>query len=277
MKIVDWEKLWEMSYLYNRNMERKEPGIEYWDERADDYSDGATSNDYEYGRRVLEVLTRYALIDSNSNVLEIGPGPGTFAIPFGKKVKKVTVVEPSQGMIKYLKQNAEKEGVSNIEVINKKWQDVNDSEVTKKFDLVICSHVLWFFKDIWKQLERMEKASKGFCVVAQGTGWKKGMNDLWNMVLGDQKMHDWSNYTIIFNILYNRKRLPSVRIINYRIVRTPEKWIKSRELCFDRYTKLTPDKKRMIRDYILNNSEDGKFKTDAQAAVIWWHAQEDWG
>lgn len=277
MKNVDWEKLWKNGFEYNRNMERKEPGIEYWDERADDYCDGATSNNYEYGRMVLGVLNRYAVIDSNSKVLEIGPGPGTFAIPFGKKVKKVTVVEPSQGMIKYLKQNARKEGVSNIEIINEKWQDVYIPELEKKFDLVICSHVLWFFKDVWKQLERMEKASKGYCCVVQGTGRNKGLDDLWNMVVGDLKRPNWSNYNLIFNILYNRKRLPNVRIVDYTTVRTPEKWIRSRELCFDRFIELTSDKKRKIREYILTKSENGKFRNDAQAAVIWWNIREKWG
>jgi len=164
MQEVNWEELWTKEFEYNQKIGRKEPRIECWNKAADDYSDSVTGDNYEYGRKVMESLF-HEVINSNSEVLEVGPGPGTFAIPFAKRVKTVTVIEPAEEMIKHLRHNAVNAGVDNIEIINKKWEEVGLSKIAGKFDLVICSNVLWLFKDVWEQLEKMERASKGYCCV----------------------------------------------------------------------------------------------------------------
>lgn len=47
-------------------------------------------------------------------VLDIGAGTGRLAIPIAKTVKMVTAIDPSKGMLSYLRENMEKEGVENI-------------------------------------------------------------------------------------------------------------------------------------------------------------------
>jgi len=127
-------------------MEHKESGIECWDQSAESFSESRKVNDYEYGRKVMDALRE--VIDFNSEILEIGAGPGTFVIPFARKVKKVTAIEPSKEMVKYLIQNAEEAGIANFELITRKWEDVDISKIAGKFDLVISSIVAWMFRDI---------------------------------------------------------------------------------------------------------------------------------
>lgn len=281
MQEINWEELWAKEFEYNQKVGRKEPRIEYWNKAADDYSDSVTGDNYEYGRKVMESLLLHEVINSNSEVLEVGPGPGTFAIPFAKRVKTVTVVEPAEEMIKHLRYNAVNAGVDNIEIINKKWEDGDLSKIAGKFDLVICSNVLWLFKDVWMQLEKMERASKGYCCVVHGTGYNKRegvINDeLWNKIMGDIKKPNWSKDNILYNVLYDRGRFVNIRIITHNSQRTPGKWIKTTERHLDRVVELTPDIKRIIREHIMENSEGGIYKMTGKAAMMWWnvHDKED--
>jgi len=52
---------------------------------ADDYSEQAKYNNYEYEREVVEALSD--VLDKDFEVLEIGAGPGTLTIPLAEKVK----------------------------------------------------------------------------------------------------------------------------------------------------------------------------------------------
>jgi 16S rRNA G527 N7-methylase RsmG len=65
--------------------------------------------------------------------------------------RKVTAVEPAVEMCRHLRINADEKGLKNVEVINRRWQDVDDAQVQGEFDLCICSQALWQFPDIVRQ------------------------------------------------------------------------------------------------------------------------------
>ncbi|MBF7082454.1 class I SAM-dependent methyltransferase [Desulfallas sp. Bu1-1] len=273
MQQLNWENLWEKIYEERGKIEYRDPGIEYWDKRAEDFSESRKTNDYEYGREVIKAL--HEIINSNSEVLDIGAGPGTFVIPFAKKVKKVTAVEPSKGMCEKIGKNAEEEGVRNFEIINKVWQEVDISKITGKYDLVICSIVLWIFKDVWEQLKRMEQSSRGYCCVVTGTGdWNGEEQKLWHKVMGDVKKPSYSEYPLIYNLLYSKGRFPNVDIIYYTSERSVENEIMHKKLFFEKYREVTSEIEQMIRDYVLTKAEGEKYREKGRAAVIWWNVQE---
>lgn len=278
-KVIDWEKIWAKMYEEReRKIKRKETGIGVWDKAAERFSESRKGNDYEYGRKVADVL--YEVITPESEVLEIGAGPGTFVIPFARTVKNVTAVEPSNGMLEYLRKNAEEAGVENFELITKKWEDIDLSKIGGKFDLVISTIVAWMFKDIWNYLERMEKASKGYCCLVEGIGeYKEGrFDELWQKVTG-KEYSEWSktypDSNFFYNILYNRERFANVEIINYATQRSVDGWVRFMEDFFDGYiTEMTPEVRRIIREHAIENADDGEIKSQNSAAVIWWKAEE---
>ena len=231
-------------------------------------------NDYEYGRKVVEGLNE--VLDSNSEVLDIGAGPGTFVIPLARKVRKVTAVEPSKEMVEYLRRNAEEEGIENFEVINTKWEDVEDVEIAGKFDLVISSIVSWIFKDVWEYFSGMERASKGYCAVVEGVGmYNEGkFNVLSYKLMGEEHKWPWSDYNVIYNILYNRGRFANVKIINYATQRSVDGWIRFMEDFFDDYIEVTPEVKRIIKQHAKENAVGGKILSEVNASVIWWKTQD---
>nr|CBH40038.1 conserved hypothetical protein, SAM-dependent methyltransferase type 11 family [uncultured archaeon] len=277
-EVINWESIWAKLYEEReRKIKRKETGIEVWDKAAERFSESRKGNDYEYGRKVADVL--YEVITPESEVLEIGAGPGTFVIPFARTVKNVTAVEPSNGMLEYLIRNAEEAGVENFELITKKWEDIDLSKIGGKFDLVISTIVAWMFKDIWNYLERMEKASKGYCCLVEGIGeYKEGrFDELWQKVTG-KEYSEWSktypDSNFFYNILYNRERFANVGIINYATQRSVDGWVRFMEDFFDGYiTEMTPEVRGIIREHAIENADDGMIKSQNSAAVIWWKAK----
>jgi FkbM family methyltransferase len=71
-------------------------------------------------------------------VLDVGAGTGRITIPMAKCVKRVTALEPSQKMLSILKATAEKEGVSNIQCINKSLEDFDAGAGVVSFDAVVA-------------------------------------------------------------------------------------------------------------------------------------------
>jgi len=272
---VDWEKIWAEKFEARRRLMRKDYEVDDWSKRAEDYSDSRRTNDYEYGRKVLNTLVRYELLNSDSEILEIGAGPGTFVIPYARGVKKITAVEPAKGMVEKIRGNAEEKGIENFEIINKTWQEVSISEITRKYDLVISSIVLWMFKDVWEQLKRMEQASKGYCCVVTGTGdWNGEEQKLWHKVMGDIKRPDYLEYPLIYNILYSKGRFPNVRIIDYISERSVDNMITMKKIFFDKYTEVTPEIEKVIEEHVLENSDGVKCRKEGKAAVIWWNVHD---
>lgn len=268
MQEIDWEKIWLEQYEERERLQQRNNGIEDWDMAAEDFSFSHKTNNYEYGRKVKAALGE--VLNSDSVVLEIGSGPGTLLIPFASTVKNVTAVEPSKGMIGELTKNAKEAGIGNYEVLNKVWEEIDDSAITWRYDLVVCSSVLWIFKDVWQQLRRMEQASKGYCCVVEGTG-SEDYVDLWSKVMGANRPK-FPDCRLIYNILYNHGRFANIAMITYISRKPMERWIKNRERVFAKYVEVTPDVKRVIREHVSEKSDGKDYRTEGQAGVIWWKA-----
>lgn len=271
MQEIDWEQIWIDKFEDGRQTMRdgKDIDTEYWSNRAESYSDGQTKNDFEYGRKVAEAL--HELVKPEFEILDIGAGPGSLLIPFAEKVRKVTAVEPAAGMIECLERNAKQKGIENFKTINNRWQDLDISEITKCFDMVLCSHAVWFFKDLWVQLRRMEQVSKKYCCLVNGVTPYGDFDILWQKVMGEeQNKLPGSDQNLLYNILYEKGRYASVKMVDYTSVTPVKSWITSREMLFDRYTEVTPEIKRMIREHISERAQDGMYEMKGQAAVMWW-------
>src|SRR5690606_4974225 len=90
---------------------------------------------------VLKFLRDKGALEKNSSVLDIGCGPGKYALAFAKEVKRVTGTDISPKMIEYAKENAESRGLRNIELVQASWPEVKSEEFgwKKNFDLVFAA------------------------------------------------------------------------------------------------------------------------------------------
>ena len=270
---IDWEQLWvdarKDSVLAKY---RKDVGVELWDRGAEEYSDTIKRDGFKYGEQMIHVLK--SIIKPDFEVLDIGAGPGTLAIPLAKLVDRVVALDPSKGMLNVLNESAVEEGLSNIETLNKTWQEVDDSEIRESFDLVITSNVLWQFDDIGKQLRRVHDASRRYYCVILHAGLTDDLDrEMWSRIMNEE-YNFGIDYIYIYNILYTRGIYANVNVIDsaYTFEKSVNDAIDYYEYLFDLYTEITPRIKRMIKDYIVENAVDGIYRRESttKSAVMWW-------
>ncbi len=236
----DWEKQWLERIKSKEKNASMDSVTDYWNKRAEDYADYIRTSDYDHGRKIKEIFEKENILKRDFEVLDIGAGPGSLTIPFAESVKKVTAVEPAREMCKYLMRNSKEKGLENIEVINKRWEDIDDAEFEKKFDIVICSHVIWHFSDIGKQLMRMNNASRRYCCIATSAKSESqsfdGMYQKLGLLTDGVQISD---FIYLFNILYYRNILANVAIIDTVMKRSVSSGISMWELFLGRYREPT--------------------------------------
>ena len=267
---MNWKEVWQ-----RKQRERAEGGIsggpdpEYWNKVAEDYSAWNEANDFECGRKAVEAIRE--IIEPEFEALEIGAGPGTLALPLAKAVWKMTAIEPSTGMIKMLLNNAAERAVENLDVINLSWQGIDDTTINRRFDIVACSHILWQFEDVDKQLERMEAASRGYCCVVHPAGGADMLvKDLWPEAVGgayggevDPDLDD-----LVFAILRQRGILVNVKVIDFtrRLSVGQEMRLIGRLL--GKHVEITPALRETIETGVLEGSRNGIYEAKSNVAVI---------
>jgi SAM-dependent methyltransferase len=127
-------------------------------------------------------------IPGKSTVLDIGAGPGTFAIPLAKRGCRITVVEPSPVMRDALSKRMKEEHIRTIRVIPKRWEDVTDEELGGPFDVVIASYSLTMM-DIGEALARMHACCTGTVHLfwfLTPPAWVRVNRDLWPLLHGGE-------------------------------------------------------------------------------------------
>jgi cyclopropane fatty-acyl-phospholipid synthase-like methyltransferase len=94
------------------------------------------------GRRRIEIVLNDLAAPPGAKVLDIGSGPGPVTIPLARRASAVTAVEPAEGMRRVLEERIAAEGVTNITVAAKKWEEVLPEELDGPFDIVLSSFAL---------------------------------------------------------------------------------------------------------------------------------------
>jgi 2-polyprenyl-3-methyl-5-hydroxy-6-metoxy-1,4-benzoquinol methylase len=114
--MIDWNQIWKDALLASRLT-----GDNYYDqeERAQSY-DHSENIRTDEERRVTALDP-----DPSWSVLDIGAGPGTLAIPLARRVRRVTAFEPSRPMIRCLERHLAEEKLSNVLIINSRWEDLS--------------------------------------------------------------------------------------------------------------------------------------------------------
>jgi SAM-dependent methyltransferase len=100
-----------------------------------------------------------AHVDRDSMVLDVGAGTGRHTVPLARVVRRVFGVEPSPAMAAQLREWAQDEGLTNIELIEGTWPGVD----APACDAAICSHVLYPIAEIEPFLRKLDGSARRFC------------------------------------------------------------------------------------------------------------------
>ena len=267
---INWKGAWKEM----RNERMKKLKISYDKEFFLKYADGFSKrgkfNDYEFGRKSVEILNN--ILDHNSEVLEIGSGPGTITIPLARTAKKIVCIEFNELNIKYLNANLKENNLDNVEVINQNWNKINDEEIKNKFDLVYCSHFLWQIEDPVILLKRMENASRKYCAIIQPCGRDDIIKEIFEKVSNQKYTGQFepdADY-FVYIILREWGRLVKLRYFKYTLEMNIEEYLIYVSSFIGKFVTIDVVVKEKIKDYLLEKSENGKFTKIDNAIVMWW-------
>ncbi|NTV77374.1 MAG: class I SAM-dependent methyltransferase, partial [Methanothrix sp.] len=209
LKDIDWNEVWKSRTRGNRESSPGRDCARIWESResALRFWNMCVAN---YHR--TEMVIQGTDITPDSRVLDIGAGPGTLAIPFAGKVVHVTAVEPAEGMCSVLKEKMAEFGRENIDIVQKRWEDVDVArDLQPPFDVVIASFSLGM-PDIRAAIEKMMQASSRYIYLyhfAGPTSWDRQWQELWQKLHG-RAYQPGPKSDVLYNVLYQMGIYPNV-------------------------------------------------------------------
>ena len=131
---------------------------QYWTERSKSYSEqnrAQIENEkrYEWENMIL----KYAPQKECLNILDVGTGPGFFAIILAQKGHRVTAVDLTRDMLEQAKENANHYKVKiEFELLKNQFLPFPDNT----FDLVVSRDVTWMLQDAEGVLKEWYRVTK---------------------------------------------------------------------------------------------------------------------
>lgn len=126
-------------------------GPAFWDSRAKRFSTRMLpADDDPFLRRVRRAT------GPRTAVLDVGSGPGRFAVALAPKVAQVTAVDPSKRMLAILRRRAKEAGLANVRTVAGRWEDVD----VEPADVVISSYVLPIVADAGPFVAKLHAAAR---------------------------------------------------------------------------------------------------------------------
>jgi SAM-dependent methyltransferase len=254
--------------------------LAYWDRRAEGYARQSESAESRSWRaEVLRWLAARGALGSSFHVLDIGAGPGNFALPMAARVRQVTALEPSVGMAAILRRRALARGRRKLRLVQRPWGEV---ELEREgwvgaFDLVFASMSPGV--DGPEALGKMNLASRRFCYLSGWSGdlwghWGLARRELWPLLFGEQQGNYPHDLLYAFGLLYAQGYRPELRFRWQESRRDlkPEEAERELGLLFERYTPLTAAVQRRIGRYVRERTRGGRFRQAArqcQGFLLW--------
>lgn len=147
-----------LNYLRGDMMNLQSMVEDNWSKAAENYSNIIKNELSSFKKKAwLDIILENAPKKEKLNILDIGTGPGFFAIILSLAGHRVTAVDCTDEMISCAKRNAEEAGVKpNFCVMDSHSLDFKD----ESFDLIINRNVTWTLRDVeaayseWKRVLR---------------------------------------------------------------------------------------------------------------------------
>jgi len=230
----------------------------------------AQTNNFEYGRKAVESLSD--LLSSDFDVLEIGPGLGTLTIPLSKRVKRITAIEFSSEMATNLRQTVKKKRLNNVEVIEKDWMNLPESELKGRYNLVVCSHFLWQVENLEAHLRKMEGASRKFCAIIQPSGRDAVVREAYEAIVSEPYQGQFEPDADIFPyiILRQKGRLLNTSRIEYAIKRDRPQLARYVTSFIGWYIDVDKRVSEAITEFVDTYLHNDFHTEQSKAVVMWW-------
>ncbi|WP_448871052.1 class I SAM-dependent methyltransferase [Desulfobulbus propionicus] len=130
---IDWNIAWQKARKKKRN---DHSDSSHWNRRAASFAQNARKSNY--ADEFLGLLAP----QPHWNVLDVGCGAGTLAIPLSPLVQRITAIDFSESMIALLNGQCAENGLNNIHTSITGWEDDWDTAGIGEHDVAIASRSL---------------------------------------------------------------------------------------------------------------------------------------
>ena len=262
------------THLWSEKTAARTSGKSFWDNRAAEFnkliSQGKPD---ERIRKIVDFLSHNSLLTEKSSVLDIGCGPGRFAVEFAKQSTDVTGLDISDNMLDYAVQNAKAANLTNVSFKNLNWDEVDleDYGWRKRFDLVTAINSPGIHNQ--STLEKMIVASKGYCFLSNFADRSDSVQDIIRteiLKLNEGKFYSNTVYSI-FNILWLTGYYPSITYVDTdrNHVRTLEEACVYYGTLFATEDNSNNERNNSIRSYLEEISVNGLVTEHVQTKTAW--------
>jgi len=254
----------------------------FWDKRAEGYFQNISSERSE--KRTAEFFSQIegtGLKLDDAQVLDIGSGPGTLAIPLARMGAKVTAVDISTEMMKHLEKRAAEEGLSLDQTILSPWSDIDLDALgfKNRFDLVIASMTPGINGP--ETFDKMMAASRNVCYYSNFVSrkWDSAYYELYQMLFGEKFVEGGYGFHIPFMYLYAMGYRPTITLS--KNTWTSDETVESMVDIVSGFFSSTKDidgemKERMMK-YFEERAKGGKYHSasDVVTGMMVWEKNRD--
>lgn len=254
-----------------------------WDERAAAW-ENAGINALKGEERIvcgIELLEKHALLQPDFSVADIGCGTGKFLAAFSSRVESAVGFDISERMLSCAKESLDKQGITNVTLINADFRSLDAEEYAGKFDLVFTS--LTPALNAREDIIRATKMSRGHCCCINHIFRQDSLFEQIKAELFPNEpaiYHAGISFYTLFNTLYLMGYMPKVEyqtcVRSSYAVPTEEyaNHIMSRILPQSLRTKA--NRSRILMWLMSHKNEEGRLPKATKskyAAVIWSEAE----
>ncbi|NLM20600.1 MAG: class I SAM-dependent methyltransferase [Peptococcaceae bacterium] len=273
MNMEYFEQLWaqkEEEYESYREGDSKS-----WDERVHEFTGDEPDERIDL---ITRFLIEKQILQETSMVLDIGCGPGKFALEFARTSRKgqVVGVDISPKMLEAAENNLLAAGLDNVQFKYLDWHKVDLQALgwINKFSLVtaIMSPAI----SNRKSLEKMTQASRGHCLLCHFLQRDSIGEELKKRILGSQAGDKYGNKGLYcsFNLLWLANFYPQIFYLNTqrKVVRSLEETIRHYQKRLGRRVALTSAQKADIADFLKSKAQNNQVTEIIKAKIgcVYW-------
>ena len=276
---INWANVWTDQMKKHLESGNRKECASIWEEKesAKRFWEMSLRDNQKRARDVISDLD----ITPDSKVLDIGAGPGSLAIPLSEKVKHVTAVEPSKGMIEVFEDNIAEYNRDNISLIKKKWEDIDvENDLHGPYDIIIASFSLGM-PDIQKAIEDMLAVASGKVYLY----WFAGSNsrdehfiELWPKLHGTE-YYSKPHSDILYNVLYQMGIYPNMEVFTFDRKESYESLEEAVANLSDHFALGNDEHRIILKEYLQEKlkKENGNYIYDGSTrrVRIWWDTENN--
>ena len=265
---IDWNGMWNEAL---QKMPRENEKTR-WDKIAPKFNEWMKTDDYPH------ILASKIHKEPDYSVLDLGCGNGSITLEVAKHVKHVTAVDMSCEMLKLVKKNANKKGISNIEYMQSSIEDLDPDKIGQ-YDVVIASRSLGNVLNLKKELKKIDNIARKYVYMTHWSATSHQFEKDLSEIIGVPHYIS-PDYMYVYNMLYQMDiyaSLEPIECISRHIYHDLDDAVERRiwKLGWT-VNNIGEEKKVKIEDFLKNKlveRDDGTLEyttNDPNWMLLWW-------